>query len=130
LSNLISQDIARYLADNGFGTLDTDINRVVWNDRESKQLLITDTGGSGSDLPELYASLKFQILSRGEKHKAADLPGIALNAVHDFLAKAGPVTINGCAYGGFFPIAPPFALGPDENDRYIYTCNFSTNRGL
>ena len=124
----IAQDIANFLSTNDFGTLGTDIFMFVWGKDQEEQLLILETPGFEAELQESLERLSFQILYRGKKSKSALESYEKIRAVYEFLNIQLNVIIDGTCYPQFNPLAPPAGIGQDDEDRFIFSMNYSTYR--
>ena len=120
--------IAFFLSDNGFGTLGTDIFGGEWG-QVDKQILVLNGVGAGADPKELFENPGLQIIVRGNKREADHLVYTAAKAVSDFLlALPDAVEISGVCYTGFEESSNIANLGKDENERFLYSMNFTTFR--
>lgn len=121
-------DLALYLAANDFGTLGTDIFAGEWGSA-SKQLMLLNGVGVPSDVKDLYENPGIQIFARGDKREADHEVYSTAKEVSDFiLALADNIEINGVCYTGFEPTTNIANLGKDDNERFIYSMNFTTFR--
>ena len=126
--NAIHVDVATLLNDNALGTLGTDLFGGEWGIPDA-QTLTLDGVGTPSDLKELYEQPSVQILVRGARQEAAHLVYAKAKAISDFLlSQTECVTINTTVYKGFEQGSNIAALGKDENERHIYSMNFTTYR--
>jgi hypothetical protein len=120
--------IAFYLADNGFGSLGDNIFGGEWGEAD-KQIACFGGPGTPSELKETYENPGLQILVRGNKREADHIVYTAAKAVSDFLLSLpDSIEISGVCYTGFEPTTDIANLGKDENERFIYSMNFSTYR--
>lgn len=126
--NAPSFDIMTLLADNAFGAIGTNLFAMAWGDGTDEQLLVIDTGGIDRSLALQSEQPTFQILARGKPGEDIKTTHDKLRLVHEFLLPLGTTAINGEDYLSFFPISAPNGLGRDENDRAVYTANYSTFR--
>lgn len=127
--NSTAFDVSELLnAEGSFGTLGTDLRSGEWG-KADKQILVMEGVGTPSTLKRSYEQTGVQILVRGEKNAADNTVYAVAKSVSDFLLlKSDCVTINGTVYKGFEESSNIAALGKDENQRFVYSCNFSTYR--
>ena len=130
MANSVAKDIATLLAANGFGTLGTNIFGMEWGpDSTDAQILIIDVIGVDTQDKDQYEHPSFQILKRGERAGSASDVYDDIKAIHNFLIQqAESVTINATDYLGFEPLGSIGGLGRDDNDRYVYSMNYTTFR--
>ena len=121
-------DMAFHLDANGFGTLGSDLFGGEWGSAD-RQTLVIEGPAIISELKELYESPGVQILVRGEKRDTDLEVYRTAKAISDYLLSLpDSVDINGTCYTGFEETTNLAALGKDENERFVYSMNFSTNR--
>ena len=126
--NPVYYDVAFYLDANGFGTLGTDLFGGEWG-QVDKQILVLGGAGTPSELKSLYEMPDIQILVRGNKSESDRHVYAIAKGVSDLLLSAlDNVDINGTCYTGFEPSSNIAPLGKDENERFIYSMNFTTYR--
>jgi hypothetical protein len=111
-----------------FGTIGTDLGAMAWLEGVNEQVLIIDTGDVTRDLALQSEQPTFQILSRGGKNDDLQVAHDKLRAIHEFLLPLGTTIINGEDYLSFFPVSGPTGIGRDDNDRAVFTANYSTFR--
>lgn len=120
--------VAFFLANNGFGTLGDDIFGGEWG-KADKQILVLNGVGSPADPKELFENPGLQIIVRGAKRDADHLVYTVAKTVSDFLlALPDSVDISGVCYTGFEETSNIANLGKDENERFLYSMNFTTFR--
>jgi hypothetical protein len=125
-------DVMTILSDNNLGKIDSDLFGGEWGSCD-KQTLCLEGVGVPSELKQTYENPGIQILCRGEKagqEGGRDIDVYAqAKAVSDFLLNLDErVTINDVCYTGFEPSSNIAPLGKDENERFIYSMNFTTYR--
>ena len=126
--NPVYVDIAEQLEIGGLGVVGSDIFGGEWG-KVDAQILVVDAPGAASELKQLYESPGFQILVRGDKHKPDRDAYTKAKAVSDYiLALPDCIDINGTGYTGFEPASNVAALGKDQNERFVYSMNFTTYR--
>ena len=126
--NAASFDIMTLLSDNTLGTIGTDLGAMAWLEGVDKQVIVIDTGSIDRDLALQSEQSTFQILSRGKASEDMQTAYNTLRAIHEFLLPLGTTIINGEDYLSFFPISAPTGIGRDDNDRAVFTANYSTFR--
>ena len=126
--NQPSFDIMTLLGANGLGTIGTDLGGAAWLEGVDEQVIILDTGSIDRPLALQSEQPTFQILSRGKKNDSMKVAHDTLRAIHEFLLPLGTTTINGEDYLSFFPINAPTGIGRDDEDRAVFTANYSTFR--
>ena len=126
--NAPSFDIATLLDTNAFGTLGTDLFAMAWGDGVDSQLLVLDSGSIDRGQQLQSEQPLFQILARGAPGGDIATTHELLRDVHEFLLPLDTTTINGLEYLGFYTISAPTGIGRDENDRAVYTANYSSFR--
>lgn len=126
--NAVSFDIMTLLDSNGDGTIGTDLSAMAWLEKVDEQVIVIDTGSIDRDLALQSEQPTFQILARGEKGADLKVTHDKLRAIHEFLLPLGTTEINGEDYLSFFPVGAPTGIGRDENDRAVFTANYSTFR--
>lgn len=125
-------DIMTLLGENNLGIIGDDLSGGSWGDCD-KQTLVLDGVGAPSELKQSYENPGVQILVRGPKagqdaSRDIDVYKTA-KAIYDFLVQqSDSVTINDVCYTGFEPSSNLAPLGKDENERFIYSMNFTTYR--
>lgn len=121
-------DLALFLAANGFGAMGEDIFAGEWGSTD-RQFMLMNGVGVPSDLKDVFENPGVQIFARGEKRAADHVVYAAAKAVSDFiLSLADSIEIQGVCYTGFEPTTNIAGLGKDENERFIYSMNFTTFR--
>jgi hypothetical protein len=121
-------DIAVNINLGTFLTLGTDLFCGEWGTPDA-QVLVLDGPAPPSDLPFTYESISIQVLVRGQKSQAARLVYETAKMVYDYLiGLPDNFEANGCGYSSFEPSSNIAPLGKDENDRHIYSMNFSAYR--
>lgn len=126
--NAVSFDIMTLLSNNALGTIGTDLGAMAWLEKEDEQVIVIDTGSIDRDLALQSEQPTFQILARGGKNEDLKTTYDKLRAIHEFLLPLGTTTINGDDYLSFFPVSGPTGIGRDDNDRAVFTANYSTFR--
>ncbi len=125
--------IAFLLSDaGGFGALGDDIFGGAWGDAD-QQVLVLDGVGVPSDIKQLFENPGFQIICRGKKPSDVGYRDVDVyrraKAISNFLiSQPDHVDIQGVCYTGFEPSTNIAPLGKDENERFMYSMNFTTFR--
>lgn len=123
--NLISHDVYTLLLSNGF----TDLADGEIESNQDKVIAIIPNEQSPSDLKETYYTDGFQIFVRTDPRGAQKDGWDSIVAVHNFiLSQPDTLTINGCGYTGFEAETNIAFLGRDENERLMFSANYTTNR--
>jgi hypothetical protein len=126
--NAIHYDIAWLLSSNGIGQLGEDLFGGEWGQTD-KQVLVLDGVGTPSELKTQYEQPSVQILVRGDRNEASHLVYEKAKQVSDFLLSLDSnVAVNSANYKGFEQETNIAQLGKDENERFVYSMNFSTYR--
>lgn len=121
-------DVAYHLSQNGFGDLGCEIFGGEWG-KPDAQILVIEGIGTPADPKELYEAPTVQILVRGKKRQASHKVYMTAKSVSDFLlTQPDGIDIQGVCYAGFEEASNIAQLGKDENERFIYSMNFSTFR--
>ena len=126
--NAPSFDIMTLLDSNGKGTIGTDLFAMAWGDGINTQVLVLDSGSVDRGQQLQSEQPLFQILARGEPGGDIATTHDKLRDIHEFLLPLPVTTINGLEYLSFFTISSPTGIGRDENDRAVYTANYSSFR--
>ena len=93
------------------------------------QVLVLDGIAPPSELPYTYEQIGIQVLVRGAKRQAAREVYETAKIVYDFLiALPDNFETNGCEYSSFEPSSNIAPLGRDENERHLYSMNFTAYR--
>jgi len=126
-------DVMTLLKDNKLGVIDNDLFGGEWGEGCDEQALCLEGVGVPSDLKQTYENPGVQILVRGEKagqEGGRDIDVYArAKAIYDLLVtQEDSIIINDVCYTGFEPTTNLAALGKDENERFIYSMNFTTYR--
>lgn len=101
-----------------------------WCDGD-EQVLLLDGVGTPSDLKDVYEQVNLQILVRGNPREPDEkVYNRAYQVMRFFLNLPESVDLNGCAYKGFEQESGLLPLGKDDNERFIYSFNLSTYRGV
>lgn len=120
--------VAFFLSINGFGTLGETIFGGKWG-KPDEQVLVLNGVGSPADPKETYENPGLQIIVRGKKGLADHEVYTTAKAISDFLlAQLDNVEISGVCYTGFEESSNIANLGKDENERFMYSMNFTTFR--
>ena len=126
--NPVYYDVAFHLQSNGFGTLGDDLFGGEWGDSD-KQILVIDGAGIPSPLKDSYEQPSVQILVRGNKLEPDYQVYRAAKLIYDFMVSLPEtVELNGTCYKGMEIGSNLAPLGKDENQRFIYSMNFTTWR--
>lgn len=121
-------DIASKIGAGTSLTLGTDLFCGEWG-RADYQVLVMDGVAPPSDLPFSYEQIGIQILVRGAKSQAARSVYETGKMVYDFIISLPDnFDANGCQYSSFEPSSNLAHIGKDENERHIYTMNFTAYR--
>lgn len=130
-------DLCFYLQENGLGTLGSDLFGGEWglisnddiNSEVDKQILVTGGVSIPTELKDLYENISIQILVRGDKGEPDYKVGQRAYTIRKFmLTQPENICMNGVGYKGFEEGAAIAPLGKDENQRFIYSMNFTTYR--
>ena len=134
---MLLADIGTYLASAGIGlTLDVNLFRVPFPaaaPTAAACLMETpgeeDEFGSGPslDLPALERA-RFQVQVRDDPQNAAACRALA-ESIRQKLNNLGPVTLGTTVYHDVKATTPVFFLGPDQNERWRWVCNFVAMKG-
>lgn len=122
-------DVAQHLSANGFGVLGDDLWAGEWGEDIDKQTLVMNGVGTVADPKELYENPGIQILVRGAKNEPDHEVYSVAKSISDFLlALLDGVDIQGTCYTGFEESTNIANLGKDDNERFVYSMNFTTFR--
>ena len=128
--NPLYYDIAFFLQSNGFGTLGSDLFGGEWGSPD-KQTLVLEGVATPTDLKNLYEQPSVQILVRGDKLEPDYKVYQRAYEIRKFmLSQSENVNVNGCVLKGFEEGSNIAPLGKDQNERFIYSMNFTTYRGV
>lgn len=137
MKNPAYYDLCFYLQENGLGTLGSDLFGGEWgvtyNNTEQndidRQVLVLGGVATPSDLKDLYENVSIQILVRGAKNEPDYQVGQRAYTISKFLlSQPESICMNGVGYKGFEEGTPVAPLGKDENERFVYSMNFTTYR--
>ena len=128
--NSVAKDVATLLNGNLGLTLGTNLFGMEWGpDSTDVQYLVLDTTGVDTVDKTQYEQPNFQILVRGNRDGSASDVYDNIRVVHEFLiTQAELITIGTTDYLGFEPLSSIGGLGRDENERYVYSANYTTYR--
>lgn len=120
------------LAANNLGTTGENLFGGEWGGPD-EQTLVLDGVGVPSELKDTFENPGFQIICRGSKPSDTGYRDIDVyqkaKAISNFLlAQTDHVEIQGVCYTGFEPSTNIAPLGKDENERFMYSMNFTTFR--
>lgn len=121
----IAEEIARYLATHGFGTLGGSAGWSINFGKEPAKpetcITIYDTGGGEPDTDELdIHDPTFQVRVRGKKYNVA---ATKMEQIRRDLIKAVPA-MDSYSVIAILCTTSIASIGPDDNGRDILTCNF------
>jgi len=125
--NSPAADVATLLQTNGFGTLGVDLFGGEWGNPDA-QILVVDAGMKGAVLPGCYEEPLIQVLYRGLKNQGAVPVYGVLREVHEFLLTRTDLTVSGTLYSQFVPESGIIPVMRDDNNRFVYSSNFSCIR--
>ena len=138
--NPVYYDVAFHLQSNGFGTLGDDLFGGEWgfkvgpneaHEEVDKQILVLSSSGIPSDLKNLYEQPNLQIIVRGDRNETDLTIWRRSNEIFRFLLSLPEtININGCIYKGFEEASGLLQLGKDTNQRFAYSFNLTTYRGV
>lgn len=118
--------ICEYLHQNNFGNIGDDIFGGEFGDPDS-QILVRSGDGQPAVPKDQYLNVDIQILVRGNKRQSDPEVYAVGKKIFDFMILTpDQIEIDGVCFTGFEPITNLASLGKDENERFIYTMNFST----
>lgn len=132
ISTPVYFDVMTLIEDNNLGVPEDNLFGGEWG-KPDEQILVLEGVGVPSDLKESFENPGVQILVRGpvagqEKSRDIDVYTKA-KAVYDLLvSQDDSVLINDVCYTGFEPTSNIAPLGKDENERFMYSMNFTTFR--
>ncbi len=128
---MLTDDIKTLLSDGG---ITETIYRGFMPERGDDVFQILETGGlepiramSGVPGNAVEEAAGFQLTRRSPSY---DRARIGMNAAFKLLDGEGDKTINGVSYKWIAARQSPFALGRDESDRTLITCNFLAYKAL
>lgn len=123
--NLISNDISTLLSNNGF----TDIADGEIEIGQDRVIAVIPNEQSASDLKDTYYTDGFQIFVRSNPRGSQNGAWDTIKAVHNFiLSQPDSIFIDGCEYKGFEMETSISFLGRDENERIMFSANYTTFR--
>lgn len=130
MTNSVAKDIATLLVANGLGVLGTSLFAEEFGpDTIDVQTVVISTGGINPEDKQAHEHLTFQVLCRGARNASSSSVYTMEKNIYDLLvALPEQNTINSTNYLGFEPVSNIASLGRDENDRFVYTMNYSTYR--
>jgi len=94
----------------------------------TKQVLIQDSLGQTSDVPQAYERPIFTLTFRGSKDETTQAAFDRAVVVHDFLVQAQKVTINATDYDYFDSFAPLQMLSSDDKGSPMLFSRYLTLR--
>jgi hypothetical protein len=136
---MILDELAKYLQDNGIGTVGTNIFKSYSPNKPDSALIIYETGGDrpqdtfGSTNVAAWENPRIQIVSRSTEYQTArntaedaykTLIGIANQTIKANVADSGSFYLRVSA------MQSPFRLGIDQNSRNLVACNFDVMKTL
>ena len=102
-----------------------------WGAGIDYQVLLIDGVPVPSDLKDLYENVNLQVLVRGKRQQPdREVYSKAYQVMRFFLNIPESADLNGCEYKGFEQESGLLQLGKDENERFTYSFNLSTQRGV
>lgn len=129
----MASDIARYLADNGFGSTTTNPPTIMSNVMSSQPDNVISAFDQSGFEPERamgrvdHEVRNLQILVRNVLPASGEL--VARN-VWKFLDMKVDVVINGTLYKCILARTPAFSMGKDENGRHLWSCNYVVRKAV
>ena len=134
---MLLADIGTYLAGSGLGlTLGVNLFQVPFpaTSQDAAVCIVETPGeedefGSGPslDLPALEQP-RFTVQVRDVPQNAQACRTLA-EAIRNKLNNLGPVTLGATVYHHVKATTPVFYLGPDQNERWRWVCNFAAMKG-
>ncbi len=126
--NPVYYDVAFHLQSSGLGVLGSDLFGGEWG-KPDKQTLVLEGPGIPSPLKDTYEQPSVQILVRGSKLESDYQVYRSAKLIYDFMVSLPEtVELNGTCYKGMEIGSNLAPLGKDENQRFIYSMNFTTWR--
>lgn len=102
-----------------------------WGSGIDYQVLLIDGVPAPSDLKDLYENVSLQVLVRGNRQQPdREVYSKAYQVMRFFLNLPENTDMNGCVYKGFEQESGLLQLGKDEAERFVYSFNLSTYRGV
>jgi len=126
-TNFVCDDIQDYLIANGILNVG-DSQCFEWQSGKDKQILIRDSGGFASAVPESSRNNTFQVLLRGAKDEGHKDLAEQAYAICKFLVNSDSFTVNNNRYSQVFMVSDPSIIGRDEENRALVSINFSAAR--
>lgn len=131
---MIVDEIAALLDAAGFGTLTVDLVKGAMPDTPDTVLVVGETvGGRGvhvfGEPGPAVEEPGLMIRMRGVKHDY-QTPRDRIEAVYQHLSALGAFTAGGVRYLDLTARQPPFPLGKDMNNRWVFSVNFDAQKEL
>mgnify|MGYP003653139021 CR=1 FL=1 len=118
--------ICEYLHQNNLGNIGYGIFGGEWGD-EDAQILVLSGGGTVAAPKTQYLNVEIQFIVRGNKRQSdREVYEVAKRVYNLMILTPDQIDIDGVCFTGFEPITNLASLGKDDNERFMYTMNFST----
>jgi len=132
--NSVSEDIRQLLNNDGsFGIQGTDLFSFQWGvnsdgEEQNAQTIVIDTENLDVIDKQYYERPTFVIYVRGDTSESAHSVYDRARSIYQFMIIQVRQVINGTEYIQYEPVGSPRNLGKDNNNRFVYSMNFSTFR--
>ncbi|MEN6605910.1 MAG: minor capsid protein [Bryobacteraceae bacterium] len=123
-------EIATYLASLGIGTLQVDLFTHFMPPAPDFCITVYAYGGrtspdvwkmGESHVQREYPRIHVEVRGVAED---ADTPEAKIKDIYRLLSMTAPTLLSGTQYWTITPLQPPFPVKKDDNQRYIFACNF------
>jgi len=124
--------VMQLLQDGSLGTIGVDIFGAEWGQVDKQTLVMTGVS-TPSELKREFEEAGIQVICRGKKPGEDSFRDIdvyrTIKTITDFLlSQPDHIEIDGVCYSGFEPSSSIAPLGKDDNERFMYSMNFTTFR--
>lgn len=129
---MICEHIAAYLQTLGHGTLGVNLFIDVLPEAPDDVIVVTSSGGFAPSFVQDKRGINtemptFQVATRSRSVPSAKAKS---HAIYLDLQKLDNVIVDGVFFQRLSPMQPPFAIERDDNNRWIWGCNYVAEKEL
>lgn len=124
---MLADDICSLIVTDGFGTLATNLFKGELPPTPDLCIAVMDY--QGGPAVTFFGSLtvnenpRVQVKVRGAADEY-DIPRTRIEHIYQAFMDRGAFTVNSTRYLNIGPVQPPFPLGKDDNNRWVFVVNF------